>query len=160
MFIDKAATQTLIVFLAFMLGALLSYHRGKMEMGKVVEAQYTKIIELSSKLKKREKDYAREIATIEQKQRDASEHYANTLASIAGEHVDELRKSDARGESYRRLSEARAAELAKIAEQYDRIIVDGINVAKQCRAGIEERDRAISLLVERIQSDIRIINHD
>ena len=129
-------------------------------MAEIAERQTAKIQELKDELHKKEMNYAGEIGAIIQEQRDSAERYSNIIANIISNNAGELQQSSKRAANYRALSEARAAEIAELAGRYDKLITEAISLAEQCAAGIEQRQRAINLLEQRIQSDIRLINDD
>ena len=131
-----------------------AYYKGVRDCQTTAQKTQQKLIKDKEK---KEKENASTISEIESAGRDASERYSNVIASIVSSHASELQSSEARADRYRDLSETRAAELATLAERYDRIIVDGRAVAERCKAGIEYRDAAINVLVSRIKADIQLI---
>lgn len=131
-----------------------SYHHGVRTCQSQAAKTQQKLIK---EKEKKERENASALQAIEQQNADNRQRHSDTVAHIISEHASELREHESRAAKYRDLSEARAAELAELTARYDRIIVDGRNVAARCKAGIEYRDRAINVLVSRIKADIELI---
>lgn len=110
----------------------------------------------------REKEHAKIQNDIVAKYQRAEADYDSRIAAIAGQHAGELRKSQARIDEYRRLSEAGSGEcreLSAIAERYDRVITDGRGLAARVGASIGREISAIDSLLEIIKNDREIVEN-
>lgn len=151
------ADKILFMVLFTALLAASGYNGYKMGVNKC-QSQAAKIqLKLTQEKEQKERENASRIREINEQNADNQQRYSDTVAHIISNHASELQAHTARAARYRDLSEIRAAELAGLAERYDRIIVDGRSVAARCKAGIEYRDSAINMLVSRIKADINLV---